>query len=981
MISDARRGHVSPGIYTEEKDVTYSVKSLGITSLGLAGETLYGPAFENIEIENWGQFVDYFGGTSPEKFKGTDLPKYELPYIAKSYLEESRRLNVVRVLGLSGYHAGPAYVLSTDDCDAPVVILRSKMVYGYNETDPCSEINPDDPAQVVKEIQITEYTPKVYTAECVLTESQADDAYFNKNEKFGILVKTNNVGGFNGDYVFNLSLNPSDSDYIYKVLSSDPSTGTTPVYIEAVYENSWNGGKIVSCLESKTAMKGEFEYYEFSGAKFFSGTSHPIVNSVNEGPTRDEGTFYSGYVYTYKKAPMRANKKYQYYDYQFNEEEGFPELISGEESTMESPLTGSSEEPNGKYFFVSGLTEVGAYDDFLEMYRPAQTPWIVSDVSATEGDSSRSATMNKLFKFVTISDGAAANYQIKVSIQNIKPDEGIFDVVVRDYNDSDASPVILEKFSKCSLVEGDSSYIAFKIGTVDGGYESKSKYIAVEMADGEDYSNKIPAGFIGYPMPKYHADGQDPAKEGDRALGRSDFEMKYYTEFDASKKPKRQYFGLNENVIDSDILAYKGRYFYDNVGDAQPDMICNGFHMDSILSNYSPEETYVDGMQGYRFSSVSVKKIGSEEFRPRLINAPYINGTIYKDVALRKFTVYFYGGFDGWDVNREQRTNTDNYKASRYSIKYSEAFKCVTENGLNRSLNLPNTAITTDYYAFLAGYMRFANPQDVDINVFATHGIDWYNNTLLTEDALDIIEDPDDGRGGDAIYIMNSPRDLDLTEVNYAFADTDIDSSYAATYHPWVMYYDASNKRYLHLPVTKDVVRNMAETDNTSFPWFAPAGTQRGTVKCVKADYKTTINEEDTLYAARINPVKTFSEDGVIIWGNKTAYTKESPLNRINVRRLMIRVKKLISSAAKHLIFEQYDDTLEKQFKGLIEPILADVKANRGIYDYRVITEVTPETRDQHILPAKILIKPTPALEYISLSFVVYPESVSFEEN
>ena len=95
----------------------------------------------------------------------------------------------------------------------------------------------------------------------------------------------------------------------------------------------------------------------------------------------------------------------------------------------------------------------------------------------------------------------------------------------------------------------------------------------------------------------------------------------------------------------------------------------------------------------------------------------------------------------------------------------------------------------------------------------------------------------------------------------------------------------------------------------------------------------------------------------------------------------MIRVKKLITDAAKHLIFEQYDDTLEKQFRGLIEPILSDVRSNRGIYDYRVVTEVTEETRDQHILPAKVLIKPTPALEYISISFVVYPESVSFEEN
>ena len=122
MISDARRGHVSPGIYTEEKDVTYSVKSLGITSLGLGGETLYGPAFEYIEIKNWSEFVDYFGGTSPEKFRGSGLPKYEIPYIAKSYLEESQRLNVVRVLGLSGYHAGPYWAVKDTNNNAIVIL-------------------------------------------------------------------------------------------------------------------------------------------------------------------------------------------------------------------------------------------------------------------------------------------------------------------------------------------------------------------------------------------------------------------------------------------------------------------------------------------------------------------------------------------------------------------------------------------------------------------------------------------------------------------------------------------------------------------------------------------------------------------------------------------------------------------------------------------------------------------------------------------
>ena len=863
MISDARGGHVSPGIYTEEKDVTYSVRSLGITSLGLVGETLYGPAFENIEIENWGEFVDYFGGTSPEKFRGTGLPKYELPYIAKSYLEESKRLNVVRVLGLSGYYAGPAYPVVSSGDGAPVVILRSKVVYDYNETDICASGNPETPQVVVNSIKIGPYVPREYDSICSGSHSPSADT---DNGKFAIIVTTNGVGGYSAgtEFKYNVSLNSADSDYIYRVISNRPDTGSTPIYIEAVYEHSWDG----------SAMK-----------------------------------------------------------------QGDITALSGDE-----------------------------YTNFREMYRPAQTPWIVSDVAADGEGSGMTATMRKLFKFITISDGDAANYQVKVSIQNINIKDGVFDVVVRDFNDDDAAPVILEKFSKCSLIEGDSSYIGFKIGTVDGGYASKSKYIAVELPEGQDLGNSIPAGFLGYPMPSYGSSAK--------------FDMEYYNKFDPTKKPKRQYFGLNRNVIDSDILAYKGANWYDNAGEANPASICNGFHMDSLIGMCDAKNVFVDGVSGYNFTAVSSEKVGSETRIPRLVNKPgYVDLTIYKDVANRKFTVYFFGGFDGWDVNRESRTNTDGYKASRYSVKDSLAFSNVVENGLNASLNLPLTAITSDYYAYLAGYRRFANPQDVDINLFATPGIDWYNNKLLTEDAIDIIEDSEDGRGGDALYIMASPRDIDANEVVSEFEDTEIDSSYATTYYPWVMYYDSSNKRYLDLPVTKDVVRNMAATDNNSFPWFAPAGYERGEVKCIKAVHKTSISEEDDLYEGRINPVKSFAQDGVKIWGNKTAYSKESPLNRVNVRRLMIRVKKLVTDAAKYLIFEQYDDTLEKQFRGLVEPILADVKSNRGIYDYRVITEVTEETRDQHILPAKIMIKPTPALEYISISFVVYPESVNFEEN
>lgn len=283
--------------------------------------------------------------------------------------------------------------------------------------------------------------------------------------------------------------------------------------------------------------------------------------------------------------------------------------------------------------------------------------------------------------------------------------------------------------------------------------------------------------------------------------------------------------------------------------------------------------------------------------------------------------------------------------------------------------------------------MQFANPEDADINVFATPGINFKDQTLLSEDALDVIEDTEDGRGGDAMYVMAAPQ---FNENGEAYSpddiaefleDSEIDSPYACTYWPWVKYWDGDNKRYIDLPPTKDVVRDMAATDNVSFPWFSPAGLTRGEVECARAYLKTTLLDEDTLYENMINPIKTFAVDGVKVWGNKTLYHKETPRNRINVSRLMIRVKKLVSQASRNLIFEQYDVTLEKQFRSVVEPILQDVKSNRGIYDYRIVTECTEETRDQHILPAKILIKPTPALEYISISFVVYPEGVEFDES
>lgn len=962
MISDARRGHVSPGIYTEERDVTYAVKSLGITSLGLVGETLYGPAFENIEIKDWSEFVDYFGGTSPEKFKGTGLPKYELPYIAKSYLEESKRLNVVRVLGLSGYQAGPCWVLKTDDNDAkPIVIFRSKMVYNYNN-DICSNTMDDNPHPVVTEITLGTYSPKVYDSVCYGATGGSGVALNNK-KKFAITVKCAENMGYASEYTYNVSLDPKDSDYIYKVLSSRPDTGNTPVYVEAVYESSMIGSSlndfVLDTVLDAANLTETVETFRIFEVKYLVDGEAEVVRDLGQNEAPSDLTTGNTILDEAQVPMLRKGDKYYSTD-----------IISGIKYIKFENTRGERQ-------------KLDEYNNYCEMYRPAQTPWFVSEAFASEetttegeGESATTttttrATMKKLFKFITISDGDAANYQVKVTIQKINPYKGTFDVVIRDFNDTDETPVILERFVNCNLTVGDSNFIGVKIGTSDGAYESKSKYITVVMANDEDLSGSVPCGFLGFPMPDYGC--------GEKVI------VDYNTKYDPTIRPRKQYFGLNNEIIDTDILKYKGVETYDENGDIRPEYLTSGFHMDSALKYINPEDIIIDGVMGYSFVPVSDEAVTNDAYAPRIMKAEYMNHTIYKDELLRKFTTYFYGGFDGWDVNRTSRTNTDEYKATNYAVttsngKESGVFTKISYNGLNEVLNLPATAITSDYYAYLAGYRVFANPQDIDINLFATPGINWYNHKLLTLDAIDMIEDSDDGRGGDALYIMDSPANMSPDEIAAEFEDSDIDTSYACTYYPWIMYFDKFNNQYINIPPTKDVVRNIAMTDNNSHPWFAPAGIERGSVNCVKADFKTTLAQEDVLYENRINPVKTFGKDGVKIWGNKTAYSTDSPLNRINVRRLMIRVKKLISTAARNLIFEQYSNELDKQFKGMVEPILAEVKSNKGIYDYKVITESTPETRDQHILPAKILIKPTPALEYISISFVVYPESVDFQD-
>ena len=1127
MAENARGLHVSPGIYSKETVLEYAVKSLGITTLGVVGETLRGPAFQPMMIENWRDFQSMFGGSSTEKFAGSQYPKYELPYIAKSYLKESNQLQVCRVLGLSGYNAGPAWAITAQYSDEKgnsskmvIAVLRSRGNYEkyrkFNENTGSCECPfdvYDDLVYRVGELDMSNNTsicdmPTKYNMSAVKLEeyiplssygSACEDYLSERGEGDDFKVSSVNYGRFkitcidgfsnegeeptyneengkdkDGNTLFEkkyregykeypVSLNPNDKEYILKVLGTNPSNGDAPLYVESLYDVA-----LKQAIENEyiTSINKELvEYQVFNKAEYCGLEPVYDIMSIQEDALRkkdvgkrfladakakdanikchayeyktgklisEEGEEVEvGQIYTVVQYTDKGGKRHYFYRYykdiQLVEDkntkittliakrdklaipstlgESFTKyLIDGNKQRQTYLATLVKNNADGNYYRLNeeGTDIVFVETDmnyYKEAYRFASTPWVVSNV---KGDFD-TIELNKLFRFHTISDGDASNHEVKVSIQNIRPDAGTFDVLVRAFDDYDESPIVLERFSKCTLTPSDNDYIAYKIGSYDGLYETKSKYITVEVNESIATQNSVPCGFLGYPLSMYGGiqvmDGtpttnnQSKPKEASDEVNVIAPVIRYNLNYDNEVKNRKQYFGLSTSMgIDVDMFTYKGHAAYNS----DPRFLSNGFHLDARLdmTGYASDDMpsiTVDGESGYLFDAVSTNnRTAILDDMPVIDKESEMQGSIYEHVDLRKFTVCFYGGFDGWDVYRNHRTNTDEFKMSQYLGDYNEvsgegyAFNKIQDP---QSLGLNQMGITSDFYAYLAAARQFANPEAVDINVFATPGIDIINNKLLAQEVIEMIEE----ERADSIYVATVPDKpfgaADYVDEMYTpedivaeLEDTEIDSNYTCVYYPWIKYEDTDNNQYIYLPPTKDVVRNMAMTDNTAQPWYAVAGTSRGNVECTRAHYITKLADEDTLYEGRINPIKTFAQEGVKIWGQKNLQVKENQLNRIAVRRLLLRMRKLIAISCIGLIFEPNDATTKNKFLSVVTPIMDNIKANRGISDYRIEVNDTIESRERRELPVKIYFKPYNTLEYIDLDFILTPEGVNFSD-
>ena len=337
-----------------------------------------------------------------------------------------------------------------------------------------------------------------------------------------------------------------------------------------------------------------------------------------------------------------------------------------------------------------------------------------------------------------------------------------------------------------------------------------------------------------------------------------------------------------------------------------------------------------------------------------------------------RFTTCFHGGFDGFDI-----TEKDPFRNSY----------------MTNGTEVGNYA----FYSVKRAIDTIKDPEVVDINLAVLPGI---TNASLTDHLIDTCEDR-----ADALAIIDIEGDYKPPHENTSTEATNrpdpisavntlkgrqINSSYAAAYYPFVQIRDTNANRLLFVPPSVVALGTLAHSEKVRDVWFAPAGFTRGGLSNGAAGLpvtgiklQLTSEERDNLYSANVNPIATFPAEGIVVFGQKTLQVTPSALDRINVRRLLLLIKKQVSRIAATTLFEQNVQATWNRFAGQVENLLGNIKSGQGLVDYKVIldeTTTTPELVDRNILYAKIFLKPAQAIEFIALDFVITDSGASFAD-
>ena len=654
---------------------------------------------------------------------------------------------------------------------------------------------------------------------------------------------------------------------------------------------------------------------------------------------------------------------------------------------------------------------------------------------------------SKLFRFISLDSGEWSQNNIKVSIQDIKvatdtyDPYGSFTVVVRKIDDNDGAVRVLEKFSSCNLNPNSINYIARKIGDryTDwdedtksyieyGNFDNLSQYLYVDMASDVDAASAdpllLPYGFYGPTKAKNFSIAHDKTGSATFGDGSVNYDgayvkahdliagssclaegntgtiltgsvvnrfvlmnitdaraeaagaLQYANTVDSTIHMKFPTFALRSGSVDNNLGSSRDAYFGFDSTQTNTSIRYERSNGDIArrnpvgLSAASSETAFIFTLDDLRKDVEGIVHYSSgSRSAGNSITAVSGNYTDVIDAGHNRFTMPLHGGFDGLNI-----TERDPFNSTSMADK--------TEKN------------SSTFYSLKKAIDTVGDAEVVEMNLASVPGV-WHEG--ITSHLINTCEDRGDAlavvdlKGGYEPAWESGVEVLGTTSTTISnLRSRGMNSSYACAYYPWVRIKDPINGSLLWVPPSIAGIGTMASSEAKSALWFSPAGFTRGGltegsagVPVIGVRQRLTSTMRDDLYEANINPIATFPAEGIVIFGQKTLQVTPSALDRINVRRLMIFIKKEISRIASTTLFEQNVPATWANFTARAIPFLRDIKVGLGLTDFKVVLDESTTTEDlidRNIMYAKIFLKPARAIEFIALDFAVSRSGASFED-
>jgi hypothetical protein len=1000
----------SPGFFEREIELKAPPGGgpVGVPA-GVIGTANKGPAFVPVTVANFNEFVNIFGNLDPKKFG---------PYAVNEFLKNRTALTYMRVLGAGANK-------TATDISATSLTGRVKNAGFKLEGSVASH---DSAGRHVGAVQFL-----------------VADHTLQTNEAYGMPMFTDNdsrTSATNVNLVRGVVMLASGARMM--VLDGNQQTAASFVGATTVDDAAQvKSGKFKLIISSTLGSSFAFDD-KLPGVKIYTASMNP---------TSDD---YVGKVLNRDPEKFEQYQHLLYTDFAVDDEvasvvnDDYVAVLSG--SSLTSNVSGEPTTEFRKAF--------GAFDT---RYTSPKTSYFISQpFGKTEYD---------LFQVESLDDGAYANSLYKVSIASLKVSEneayeyGTFNLQIRDWNDTDLNPAVLEEFVNCSLDPDSDNYIGKVVGdrrvTYDfdqdilserriitsGKYANVSKYVRVVISqDVEDKkvpAKSLPFGFRGPELLKTNDSLTDGATSAKRLAGLFSIDSTGILSqsilppvpfrFKVTKGPMTTpawdgdpgpqevaspqfYWGVkferNDVPLNSNLSEVKNHLLesYTKFGGIKKlDALVTGSGADTFnnnkfsLSKVAFSAGTIAGLTGtVRSHMKEAAYIRNAKVDPTTytVNDPVLgnritfasllsNGEAYefnKYSSFAKFTTFMQGGFDGLNI-LDSAASRMNDKATSFETPLGGASSTFVSPGL--LTNLAGTGVDNNAVnSYITAVDVMTDPLQVNTNLLAIPGIreDYITNYAakkvrdygLSMYVMDLPNyDDNDGR----IYDDSTNR-INIENTAATFEARSFDNNYIATYFPNVYVNDTTNSRYVKVPASVAALGALGFNDRVAYPWFAPAGFNRAALDFVNnVEVRLNVSDRDRLYDARINPIATFPRLGFVIYGQKTLQIRKSALDRVNVRRLLLEVKRLIINIANRIVFEQNTPAVRNKFVADSVLQLGLIQAQAGIEAYQVVmneTNNTQEDVDLNRLNGRIVVVPTRAIEFIAIDFIITNAGVQF---